>query len=116
VTLAGATGFQSVAALPLPTGKYVVSATFEAQVTGNLDSVPQNIDCRLVVGSDSDSAGVSFNNTDTSTIVALSTSHAFTSPGQASISCDTGGRNGFSVRRTRVTAVQVGTLRKVTMA
>jgi hypothetical protein len=116
VVLAGTSGFQNVASLPLPAGRYVVSANAEMQLAGNVDFLPQSIDCRLTVGSDSDRATVSFPATETSTSVPLSTAHAFTSTGQAVIACDTGGLNGFSARRMRITAIQVGTLRKVAMA
>jgi hypothetical protein len=116
VVLAGTSGFQTVASLPLPAGKYVLSANLDVQLSGNVDFLPQSIDCRLVVGSDSDLATASFNNPNTSTIVALSTAHSFTSAGNAVVACDTAGLNNFSARRIRITAIRVGTLRKVSMS
>ncbi|MDP9299414.1 MAG: hypothetical protein M3P43_00720 [Actinomycetota bacterium] len=115
VSLSNGTSFQTVASLPLPPGKYVVSANLEVQLTGNVDFLPQNLDCRLAVGSDSDQETASFEASDISRVLALSTAHTFTSGGHSVLACNTNGLNGFSTRRMRITAIRLGTLNKVAM-
>ncbi len=116
ITLTASSSFQRIATLPLPAGKFALSGTLHVVLSGPPDFTPQNVDCRLVAGTDLDLATGSFNSGGSFAIYALSTAHVFTSGGQAFVACNTHGLNGFVAGYVRVTAVRAGTLHVVAMS
>jgi hypothetical protein len=102
-----------IARLPLPVGKYAISATLDVENTGSRD-FGDVVDCELHAAGDFDRALVQlgpFNQPASATRMALQVVHEFGEPGAAEMRC------GHAVALTsgewsflKITAIRVGTL------
>jgi len=94
----------TIASLQLPAGNYALGAKEQVDTFSNADI----IDCDLVAGTDKDSSFVQGGAGHQSQIVTNSLVHTFTTPGTATLTCNTFGIG--SISQVRVTAVTVGSI------